>query len=155
MRRSSQSGRWRGARRHELLIDECLSEELAKRAHALEHVESAHLRWIGMSGAKDWELLPVILAGDWTFVTENSVDFRGPAAAPGSKGEYSKAAIHAGLICLNGPVGMDLGIQLELFEAAFGVFSEDDELINQVLEATLDDAEAAEIRIVRYALPRD
>jgi hypothetical protein len=136
-----------------LLIDECLSEELAKRAPALGHPESSHVRWIGKSGAKDWELLPVILVGDWTFVTKNSVDFRGPAAAPGSKGEYRKAPIHAGLICLNGPVGMDLDLQLELFEAALDALSSDEDMINQVLEATLDDAEAAEIRIVRYALP--
>jgi len=138
-----------------LLIDECLSEELAKRAHALGYLESTHVRWIGKTGAKDWELLPVILAGDWTFVTKNSVDFRGPAAAPGSKGEYAKAAIHAGLICLNGPVGMDLDMQLELFEAALDSLAENDDLINQVLEATLDDAEAAEIGIMRYALPPD
>ena len=75
--------------------------------------------------------------------------------APGSKGEYAKAPIHAGLICLNGPVGMDLDMQLELFDAALDALAENDDLINQVLEATLDDAEAAEIRIVRYALPRD
>ena len=138
-----------------LLIDECLSEELAKRARALGHLDSSHVRWIGKAGAKDWELLPVILAGDWTFVTKNSVDFRGPADAPGSIGQYARAPIHAGLICLNGPVGMDLDMQLELFEAALDALAEDDELINQVLEATLDDAQASEIRIVRYALPPD
>ena len=136
-----------------LLIDECLSEELAKRAQALGYLESSHVRWIGKTGAKDWELLPVILAGDWTFVTKNSVDFRGPADAPGSKGEYAKAPIHAGLICLNGPVGMDLDMQLELFEAVLEALAENDDLINQALEATLDDAEASEIGIVRYALP--
>jgi hypothetical protein len=37
---------------------------------------------------------------------------------PGSKGEYRKAMIHAGLICLNGPVGMDLDMQIKLFETA-------------------------------------
>ena len=83
-----------------LLIDECLSEELAKLARQRGHHESSHVRWIGKTGAKDWELLPVILDGDWTFVTNNSIDFRGPAHAPGSKGEYRKTAVHAGLICL-------------------------------------------------------
>jgi hypothetical protein len=138
-----------------LLIDECLSEELAKRACAVGHSESSHVRWIGKTGAKDWELLPVILAGDWTFVTKNSADFRGPADAPGSKGEYRKAPIHAGLICLNGPVGMDLDMQLELFEVALEALTADGDLINQVVEVTLDDADAEEIRIVRYALPED
>jgi hypothetical protein len=54
-------------------------------------------------------LLPINLEGDWTFVTKNSIDFCGPADVPGSKEEYRKA--NAGLICLNGPVGMDLDMQ--------------------------------------------
>jgi hypothetical protein len=36
-----------------------------------------------------------------TFVTRNSIDFRGPSDAPGSKGQYADVAVHAGLICLN------------------------------------------------------
>jgi hypothetical protein len=60
-------------------------------------------------GWKDWSLKTVILDGDWTFVTKNSIDFRGPASEPGSKGQYGDVAVHAGLICLNEPEGMDLG----------------------------------------------
>lgn len=138
-----------------LLIDECLSEELTKLARDRGHGESSHIRWIGKGGAKDWALLPVILDGDWTFVTKNSVDFRGPADAPGSKGEYRKAVLHAGLICLNGPVGMDLELQIELFEAALDALEADGDLVNQVLEVTLDDQSDAELRVVRYALPAD
>lgn len=137
-----------------LLIDECLSEELAKRARARGHPESSHVRWIGKGGVKDWQLLPVILAGDWTFVTRNAADFRGPAEAPGAKGEYRKTALHAGLICLNAPVGMDLGMQLELFEAVLDALDEDADLINRVLEATLEDEGDAEITLLRYALPQ-
>lgn len=136
-----------------LLIDECLSEELAKLARDRGYPESSHVRWIGKAGAKDWELLPVILDGDWTFVTKNSVDFRGPANAPGSKGEYRKASLHAGLICLNGPVGMDLDIQAELFQAALDILEENDDLINQVIEITLADPSEGNFEIVRYALP--
>lgn len=136
-----------------LLIDECLSEELAKLARDYGHPESSHIRWIGKTGAKDWELLPVIIDGDWTFVTRNSVDFRGPADAPGSKGEYSKTTLHAGLICLNGPVGMDLELQLELFEMALAALEEQNDLINQVLEITLGDGDDSEISILRYELP--
>ena len=51
--------------------------------------------------------------GHWKFVTKNSIDFCGPADAPGSKGEYRQAMIYAGLICLNGPVGMDLDMQIK------------------------------------------
>lgn len=136
-----------------LLIDECLSEELAKLARDRGHAESSHIRWIGKGGIKDWALLPIILDGDWTFVTKNSVDFRGPAAAPGSKGEYSKAVLHAGLVCLNGPPGMDLDMQVELFELALDALAEDGDLVNQVLEITLGGANDGDIHVLRYALP--
>jgi hypothetical protein len=91
--------------------------------------------------------------GDWKFVTKNSIDFCGPADAPGSKGEYRKAMIHAGLICLNGPVGMDLDMQIKLFETALDEPDQNSDLINQVLEITLDDANDAEFTIIRYELP--
>jgi hypothetical protein len=107
--------------------------------------------WRNLCGKKDWELKPYILDGDWTFVTRNSVDFRGSASRPGSKGQYADVAIHAGLICLNGPDGMDLDVQLELFEQALDELAEDDDLINQVLEITLDGDE--ELHILRYRLP--
>jgi hypothetical protein len=136
-----------------LLIDECLSEELTKLARERGHPESSHVRWIGKGGATDWELLSVILAGDWTFVTRNAVDFRGPADLPGAKGEYRKTTLHAGLICLNGPIGMDLEMQLEVFEAALDSLDEDGDLVNRVLEVMLDDAGDADLTIVRYALP--
>ncbi|MBV9112837.1 MAG: DUF5615 family PIN-like protein [Hyphomicrobiales bacterium] len=136
-----------------LLIDECLSEELAQLARDRGHPESSHVRWIGKAGAKDWELLPIILLGDWTFVTKNSIDFRGPADAPGSKGEYRKATLHAGLVCLNGPVDMNLDIQLELFQTALDLLDEVNDLVNGVIEVTLDDLTDTEIAVVRYALP--
>jgi Domain of unknown function (DUF5615) len=138
-----------------LLIDEFLSEELAKLARDRGYPKSSHVRWIGKAGAKDWELLPVILDGDWTFVTKNAIDFRGPADAPGSKGEYRKAALHAGLICLNGPIGMDLDMQHELFEAVLDALADDKDLINQAIEITLASPGDAELDIVRYALPAE
>jgi hypothetical protein len=135
-----------------LLIDKCLSEELAKLAWGRGHPESSHVCWIGKAGAKDWELLTIILDSDWTFVTKNSIDFRGPADAPGSKGQYQNASLHAGLICLNGPVGMDLNLQVELFEMALDAIGDSD-LVNQVLEVTLEDAKAVDLTITRYDLP--
>lgn len=39
-----------------------------------------------LSGLKDRELKPVILDGDWTFVTKNSIDFRGQRIVPVPKG---------------------------------------------------------------------
>lgn len=135
-----------------LLIDECLSEELAKLARAREHGEASHVRWIGKGQWKDWNLMPVILDGDWVFVTKNSVDFRGPAGSPGSKGLYAAVALHAGLVCINGPVGMDLDLQLGLFSLALDELENDDNLINQVLEVTAV-GEDGEVEILRYRLP--
>jgi len=135
-----------------LLIDECLSPELAKLAQQRGHGESSHIVWLGKSGWKDWSLKPVILDGDWTFVTKNSTHFRGPANEPGSKGQYADVAIHAGLICLNGPEGMDLDLQLELFEIALDEVGNGD-LVNEVLEIIL--GENDEVHVLRYALPRE
>jgi hypothetical protein len=114
----------------------------------------SHIAWVGKRGWKDWELKAVILDGDWTLVTKNSIDFRGPDDAPGSRGQYADVALHAGLICLNGPVGMDLDLQLELFEAALDELDCDNDLVNQVLEITLPDP-ADEIEVLRYKLPAD
>lgn len=132
------------------LIDECLSPELTKLAHAKGHGELSHVVWLGRAGLKDWELKPIILGGDWTFVTKNSVDFRGPAERPGAKGEYADVAIHAGLVCLNGPPGMDLDMQIELFEQALDELEADSDLINQVLEIT---CEEDTLHVRRYRLP--
>ncbi|TWB53088.1 hypothetical protein FBZ98_10414 [Rhizobium sp. ERR 922] len=135
------------------LIDECLSPELAKIAHEKGHGEASHVVWMGLAGRKDWELKPMILDGDWIFVTKNSVDFRGAKDNPGAKGQYADVAIHAGLVCLNGPPGMDLDMQVELFEQALMELDQDADLVNHVLEVTLDDDE--NLRIVRYALPKE
>jgi hypothetical protein len=132
------------------LVDECLSPELTKLAQVRGHGESSHVVWLGHAGRKDWELKPVILDGDWTFVTKNSVDFRGPTNKPGSRGQYSDVAIHAGLVCLNGPPGMDLDMQIELFERALDELEVDRDLVNQVLEITLEDNN---LYIRRYQLP--
>jgi hypothetical protein len=135
-----------------LLVDECLSEELAKLAQRRGHPEASHVAWIGKRGWKDWELKAIILNGDWTFVTKNSIDFRGHFGTPGSRGQYADVALHAGLICLNGPVGMDLDLQIEMFEASLDELDLDSDLVNQVLEVTLRDPED-EINILRYQLP--
>ena len=117
-----------------LLVDECLSPQLAKHAHRRGHGEASHVVWLGLAGYKDWQLRPIILAGDWVFVTRNADDFRGPRKKPGSGGEYSGVDLHAGLICLNGPSALDLDAQMELFEAALAVLDHAPDLVNQVLE---------------------
>jgi hypothetical protein len=134
------------------LIDECLSEELAKLARAREHPEASHVRWIGKGRWKDWNLMPIIIDGNWVLVTKNSVDFRGPADSPGSKGLYASVSLHAGLVCVNGPVGMDLDLQPGLFSLALDELEDNDDLVNQVLEVTAV-SEDGEVEILRYRLP--
>ena len=89
------------------LIDECLSLDLVAVAQGRGFVESSHVVWMGKAGWKDWELKPFILEGDWTLVTRNSVDFRGHADNPGASGQFANVPLHAGLVCINGPDGMD------------------------------------------------
>lgn len=137
-----------------LLIDECLSSELALIARARGHHEASHVVWIGKAGWKDWELKKTLLEGDWVLVTKNSADFRGPANAPGSKGQYANVSLHSGLICLNGPVGMDLALQSELFREVLNQLDLDGDLTNQVLEVTCSDDEAT-VDIIRYHMPKE
>jgi hypothetical protein len=117
------------------------------------HHEASHVVWLGKSGWKDWELKRVLLDEDWVLVTKNSADFRGSSEAPGSKGQYADVSLHAGLVCLNGPVGMDLALQRELFSEALDEFDVNGDLTNQILEVTLDESEVG-IQIVRYSHPR-
>jgi hypothetical protein len=131
------------------LIDECLSPKLAELAWERGH-DASHIVWLGGEGTKDWDLIPRIQEGDWTFVTRNSVDFRGDPANPGGKGQYTRLELHAGLICLNAGEPMPRALQLELFERALDELSSEPELVNQVLEITLD---GEEIVITRYDLP--
>jgi len=133
------------------LIDECLSLKLANLAVDLGYVQSSHVVRLGKSGWKDWELKPFIIDGDWTFVTKNSIDFRGKAEDPGAKGQYANVPIHAGLVCLNGPEGMDRALQIDLFQIALSELKGDPDLVNQVLEVTL--APGDEVQVLRYSLP--
>lgn len=116
------------------------------------HHEASHVVWIGKSGWKDWDLKRILLDEDWVLVTKNSEDFRGPREAPGTKGQYADVVLHAGLVCLNGPVGMDLALQRELFVEALDELDADGDLTNQILEVTLEDSEAS-IEVVRYSYP--
>ena len=137
-----------------LLIDECLSPDLVAVSLGKGHGESSHVVWLGKAGWKDWELKSFILAGDWTFVTRNSVDFRGPKDRPGTKGQYADVLLHAGIICINGPVEMNAALQAELFGVALDEIGKAGELINQVLEVFLEDLDG-EIEISRYELPEE
>lgn len=44
-------------------------------------------------------------------------------------------------------------LQLELFSVALDALGDDSDLVNGVIEATMDDPRDSEIVVVRYALP--
>lgn len=137
-----------------LFIDECLSSELIGMAVNQGHPETSSVIFRGLSGTKDWDLVPILVAEDLTLVTKNSIDFRGRADKRGEKGLYKDVPIHAGLICLNGPVGMDLDLQKELFGHALDEIERlADDLVNKCLEVTLGETDA-KIHIIVYELPK-
>ena len=51
----------------------------------------------------------------------------------GSAGLHSEIDLHAGLVCLNGPPGMNLQDQLDLFAVALDELIADPDLVNQAL----------------------
>lgn len=56
------------------LIDECLHESLVAVAHGAGF-EGTHVNHLGLSGTPDWELADRIVKDEFTFVTNNRVDF--------------------------------------------------------------------------------
>jgi hypothetical protein len=93
-----------------LLIDECLSPALVQLAIDAGHVESTSVRDRGRLGLKDWELMEYVVQEDFILVTRNAQDFRGDGKAnPG--GLHASAEVHAGLICLDSALEMDLDLQ--------------------------------------------
>ena len=94
-----------------------------------------------------------ILEGDWTFVTNNSIDFRGPADKPGSSGEYADVRLHAGLVCVDAPFGLNLDLQRQLFALILDELVKNGDLTNQVLEVGVKKDGRVELR--RVALPTE
>ncbi|MGB7845226.1 MAG: DUF5615 family PIN-like protein [Candidatus Acidiferrum sp.] len=89
-----------------LLIDECLHTSLVEAANAAGHV-AHHVNYLGLGGSKDWELMAIIRAQDYTFVTNNGPDFLAL---------YGQEPLHAGVIIIVPNVVPTR--QRELFSAA-------------------------------------
>lgn len=135
-----------------ILIDENLSPSLAVDAQQKGFLCS-HVNHLGRTGTKDWELKRVILDGDWTFVTNNSADFRGPVNEPGSAGEYAGVRLHAGLVCIDAPFGLNLNLQRQIFGLILDDLSAKGDLTNQVLQ--VDVRKDGRVQLERFALPAD
>ena len=119
------------------LIDECLHTTLVAVAQDRGH-ECSHVNWLGLSGETDWGLMPRIIDGNFTFVTNNARDFRKL---------YAKEELHAGLVIIVPQVLP--ARQRELFDAVLADLAPGDDLLNEVIEVTLN-GDAAEL--TRYTL---
>jgi predicted nuclease of predicted toxin-antitoxin system len=130
------------------LIDECLPPELIELAVKRGHVAS-FVPWLGKAGLKDWELAPLAVEHGMVLVTNNSKDFRGENGKPGYT---TKEQIHPGLVCLNcDPQRRDRKTLANLFEIALEEIGNAKDLINTVIEVTLD-RDAADV--TRYDAPQ-
>jgi hypothetical protein len=59
-------------------------------AHAAGH-DATHVNYLGLGSSKDWQLVSVVLEQDYTFVTNNRLDFLAL---------YRKEALHSGLVII-------------------------------------------------------
>ena len=79
----------------------------------------------------------------------NAKDFRGKA--PGQRGGlHAKEEIHAGLVCLNTELGLDIDKQRQLFEIALEELAGVADLVNQALE--VNEREDGSVEVVVYAI---
>jgi predicted nuclease of predicted toxin-antitoxin system len=121
------------------LIDECLHESLVGVAHGAGF-EATHVNHLGLSGKPDWELAGRIAKDEFTFVTNNRIDFIRL---------FGNIELHPGLIVLVPNVAPAL--QRALFDAAIQYLA-GKEIVNSVIEVTLD---GQEVRCIEYRLPTE
>ena len=119
------------------LIDECLHESLVGVAHSAGF-EATHVNHLGLSGRPDWELAERIVEDEFTFVTNNRVDFIRL---------FGRMELHAGLIII---VPNTLpALQRALFEGAI-LYLAGKDLVNSVIEVSL---EGKMVKCAEYPLP--
>jgi predicted nuclease of predicted toxin-antitoxin system len=121
------------------LIDECLHESLVGVAHAAGF-EAMHVNHLGLSGKPDWELAERIAEDEFTFVTNNRVDFIRL---------FSKMELHAGLIVIVPNVVPS--VQRAMFQAAI-LYMAGKDLVNSAIEVSL---EGNAVKCVGYPLPEE
>ncbi|TAU79661.1 toxin-antitoxin system, toxin component, PIN family protein (plasmid) [Rhizobium leguminosarum] len=107
------------------LIDECLHTSLVAVAQDHGH-DCFHVNCSALSGETDWDLMPRIVAEDFTFVMNNARDFRKL---------YANEQLHAGLVIIVPQVLPAL--QRELFVLILRELAGVQYLVNEVLEVTI------------------
>jgi len=121
------------------LIDECLHESLVGVAHA-DGFEATHANHLGLSGKPDRQLCVRIVADEFTFVTNNRIDFIRL---------FGQMELHAGLIVIVPSVVP--AVQRALFEAAIRYMA-GKELINSAIEVSL---EGSTVKCIEYEIPTE
>lgn len=121
------------------LIEECLHTSLVAVAQGYGH-DCSHANWLGLSGEADWDLMPRIIAADFTFVTNNARDFRKL---------YAREELHAGLVIIVPQVLPFL--RRELFALILEDLIGAEDMVNEFIEVSLDGDDSASL--TRYTLP--
>ena len=120
-----------------LLIDECLHTSLVAVAHQAGF-EASHVNFLGLAGVTDWRLIERVIQDDYTFVTNNRIDFLRL---------LSRIRLHAGMIVIVPNLVPER--QRAFLEAALLHIGQR-QLVNVVVEV---EAAAGTIRCREYALP--
>lgn len=108
---------------------------LVAEAHALGY-DATHVNYLGLLGTSDRALLPQIVGGDFTFVTNNRRDFLRL---------YKFVDVHAGLLIVLPGVRGDR--QVELFNLAVeAIRQRGDDATNELIEVARDGV----VRFSRY-----
>jgi predicted nuclease of predicted toxin-antitoxin system len=121
------------------LVDECLHESPVTVARDVGF-EATHVNHLGLTGWPDWALAERIVTDDFTFVTNNRVDF---------VRLFGREELHAGLIILIPNVPPAL--QRALFRAALE-YSAGRNLVNTAIEVSIA---GKTVRCAEYELPRE
>lgn len=100
---------------------------------------------------KDHELIRYAVDHDYTLVTHNAADFRGPLGGP-LGGHHAHQPLHAGLVCLNSVAPMTPLRQQRLFAVAMDEAEKLPDLVNKALEVFEDDA--GNVTVCVYDIPR-
>jgi hypothetical protein len=117
------------------LIDECSTLLLVGLANE-RGFEAYYVPHRGLGGAKDHELVPVLLEDDLILVTNNGPDFTALLSSPDT--------VHPGLIVLVTQVAP--AVQVELFRAVLDHLDGREELVNTVIEVDVDEATRAALQ---------
>ena len=108
-----------------------------------------------MGGLEDHQLMPKIIAGDWTLVTWNSDDFRPPAGSTSTRPCYVGYSLHAGLVCLNLKHGSSLQDQMAYFKKALDFTGCPGDLVNVIVEVDPDRHDPNNIYLWHYEFPSE